>query len=119
MENEKLIHVKLEYEEAIQFKKDVLSLEMNLLKTIQTIKRYNKHRSEELELKLKFHKQIKRLLTEIRLLQKNFPELKIPQILQEHETKETIHKEKYYSDDIESQLRKIQEKLNSLETNNF
>ncbi len=119
MTDEKLIHVKLEYEDAIQSKKNILSLEMDLLKTIQTIKRYNKHRSEELQLKIKLHRQIKTLLTEIRHLQKNLPELKIPQILKGHKIEEIIPKEKYYDDSIESQLKKIQEKLDSLGTNNF
>ena len=119
MTGEKLIHVKLEYEDAIQSKKNILSLEMDLLKTIQTIKRYNKYRSEELQLKIKLHRQIKTLLTEIRRLQKNLPELKIPKILKEPEIAETTPKEKHHEDNIESQLKKIQEKLDSLVTNNF
>jgi len=120
MADEKLIHVRLEYEGAIQFKRDVLSLEMDLLKIIQTIKRYHERRSEEFKLKIKLYRQIKTLLTEIRRLQKDLPELKIPKILKEHETEEIISKEKHiYNDDIESQLREIQEKLNSLGTNNF
>ena len=94
-------------------------MEMSLLKTIQTIKRYNKHRSEELQLKIRLHRQIKTLFTEIGHLQKNLPELKIPQILKGHEIEKIIPKEKNYDDSIEFQLKKIQKKLDSLETNNF
>jgi len=119
MADEKLIHVKLEYEDSVQSKKNLLSLEMDLLKTIQTIKKYSRHKLEEFQLKIKLHRQIKTLLTEIRLLQRNLPELKIPKILKEPETKKTISKENHYEDDIESQLKKIQEKLDSLGTNNF
>ena len=119
MTNDKLIYVKLEYEDAVQSKKNILSLEMDLLKTIQTIKTYHEFRAEELQLKIKLHRQKKTLLTEIRRLQKNLPELKIPKILKEHEIKETIPKEKHHDDNIESQLKKIQEKLDSLGTNNF
>ena len=119
MTNERLIYVKLEYENAIQSKKNILSLEMDLLKTIQTIKTYHKSRTEELQLKIKLHRQIKTLILEIKRLQKNLPELKIPKILKEHETEETIPPEKHYENNIESQLKKIQEKLDSLGTNNF
>ncbi len=119
MADEKLIHVRLEYKDAIQSKKDILSSEMDLLKIIQTIKKYHKLRSEEFKLKIKLYRQIKTLLTEIRRLQKNLPELKIPEILKEHETKETTSKKEIANDNIESQLREIQEKLNSLGTNNF
>ena len=119
MTEEKLIYVKLEYEDAIQSKKNILSLEMDLLKTIQTIKTYHESRTEELQLKIKLHKKIKTLLLEIKRLQKNLPELKIPKILKEHEIEETIPKEKHHDNNIESQLMKIQEKLDSLGTNNF
>ena len=119
MADEKLIHVRLEYEDAIQSKKDILSSEMDLLKIIQTIKKYHELRSKEFKLKIKLYRQIKTLLTEIRRLQKNLPELKIPKILKKHETKEIISKKEIANDDIESQLREIQEKLNSLGTNNF
>ena len=71
MVEEKLIHIRLEYEDAIQFKKDILSSEMDLLRIIQTIKRYHKFRSDEFKLKIKLHRQIKTLLTEINRLQKN------------------------------------------------
>ena len=119
MAAEKLIHIKLEYEDAIQSKKNILSLEMGLLKIIQTIKEYHELRSKEFELKIKLYRHIKTLLTEIRRLQKNLPKLEIPKILKKPETKEIIPKEKHYEESIESQLREIQEKLNSLGTNNF
>ena len=84
-----------------------------------TIKEYHELRSKEFELKIKLYRQIKTLLTEIRRLQKNLPKLEIPKILKKPETKEIIPKEKHYEESIESQLREIQEKLNSLGTNNF
>jgi len=119
MTDEKLIHVRLEYEDAIQSKKDILSSEMDLLKIIQTMKKYHELRSEEFKLKIKLYKQIKILLTEIRRLQTNLPKLKMPQILKEHKTKEISQKKEIIDYNIESQLKEIQEKLNSLGTNNF
>ena len=119
MTDEKLIHVRLEYEDAIQSKKDILSSEMDLLKIIQTMKKYHELRSEEFKLKIKLYRQIKILLTEIRRLQTNLPKLKMPQILKEHETKEISQKKEIIDYNIESQLKEIQEKLNSLGTNNF
>ena len=119
MADEKLIHVRLEYEDAIESKKDILSSEIDLLKIIQTIKKYRELRSEEFKLKIRLYRQIKTLLTEIRRLQKNLPKLEIPRILKGHEIKEIISKKEHYDGNIESQLREIQDKLNSLGTNNF
>jgi len=81
MKNENLIHVKFEYEEACQSKKDILSLEMNLLKILRAIKKYHPLRSEELKTKSKLHRKIKEVITNIGKLQTILPRLKIPEIL--------------------------------------
>jgi len=118
MADEKLIHVKLEYEDAVESKKDILSSEMDLLKIIQTIKRYRELRTQEFKLKIKLYRQIKTLLTEIRRLQKDLPKLEVPKILKEPQIKKTIPKKEIIIDDnIESQLKEIQDKLNSLSAN--
>ena len=115
MTNEKLIHVKLEYRDSIKSKRDVLSLEMSLLKTIKIIKKYHEFRFEEFKLKKKLYIKIKTLLTEIRKLKENLPKSGIPKVLEDQEAKSTLPKEKYYGDDIESQLGEIQDKLDSLQ----
>lgn len=118
MKNENLIHVKLEYEEALQSKRDVLSSEMNLLRIAKTIKNYHLLRTEELKIKSKLYRRIKEVIANIKKMQITLPTLKIPEILKKdkevEEPKKVQVKEKQYDDSLESQLQEIQEKLKSI-----
>lgn len=118
--NENLIHIRLEYSEAIQSKKDVLSLQVEFLKTLQTIKTYHKIRSTELNSKIRLGKKIRELKSNILKLKKILPEIKIPKILKddvedETENKNTKQKKKSIDRDLDFQLKEIQDKLKSLE----
>ena len=118
MKNENLIHVKFGYKETLQSKRDTLSLEMNLLRTLKTIKKYHFFRSEELKTKLKLHRKIKEVITNIKKLQTTLPKLKIPEILKkDYEDNEKLDKveEEKYDESLESQLQKIQDELNNLQ----
>lgn len=122
MKNE-LIHVKFGHEEARQSQKDVLSLEMNLLKILKVIKKYHPIRSEELKTKLKLHRKLKEVITNMGRLQTTLPKLKIPEILKkEHEEDKKLHepkikeiKKEKYDEGLESQLQEIQDRLNKLQ----
>ena len=124
-ESEKLIHVKFEYDEALNIKKDLLSSEANLLRITRAIKDYHLLRSEELKLKTRLHSKINEFLTEIKKMLQTVPRIKIPDILRGRgfeghesdgiEAKIKIAKEKNYNQDIESQLQEIQEKLRRLQ----
>lgn len=121
--SENLIHIKLEYEEALQSKKDILSSEMGLLKIAKIIKRYHFLRTKELKNKLKLHKKIKETKSNIRKLQIILPKLKIPEILRkddqeigEIENKKDETKEKQDDESLELQLQEIRDKLKSLAT---
>ena len=46
-----LVHIKLDYEEALQTKRDMLSSQADLIKLLAALKRYKKLRQEELRLK--------------------------------------------------------------------
>lgn len=116
MKKENLIHIKFGYGEALQSKKNLLSLEMNLLKIAQIIQRYRTLRLEELRMKLKLHRKINNVKTNFKKLQEFLPGLQIPKILKESEMsfrKETPSK-KNYDTSIENQLQEIQEKLKAL-----
>ena len=123
MKNENLIHVKFGHEEARQSQKGVLSLEMDLLKTLKVIKKYHPLRSEELKTKLKLHRKIKEVITNMGRLQTTLPKLKIPEILKrEHEEDKKLHepkikeiKKEKYDEGLESQLQEIQDRLNKLQ----
>ncbi len=116
---ENLIHVKLEYEEALEAKKDILSSEMGILKISKIMKKYHLLRTSEFRNKMKFLKKITELKSSISGLQQILPKIKIPKILEKEKESETdgeIGEEKYdkYEGDLEAQLRKIQEKLKEI-----
>jgi len=123
MKNENLIHVKFEHEEARQAKRDVLSLEMNLLQNLRAIKKYAPLRLEELNTKLKIQKKLRRIILNIKKLQTTLPKLKIPEILKDpiiedktpNKPKMQEPKKEKYSDNLESQLKEIQDRLNQLQ----
>ena len=118
MKNENLIHVKLEYGEALESKRDVLSSEMNLLRIAKTIKNYRILRTEELKTKSKLSRKLKEIITNIKKIQTTLPKLKIPEILNKdreiEEPDKSKIKERQFDDSLESQLQEIQEKLKSI-----
>jgi hypothetical protein len=123
MKSENLIHVKLEYQEAINSKRDILSSEMNFLRTAGLIKKYRLLRMNELKTKLKLHRKIKEMLLNLKKMQTTLPKVKIPEILNkdkeitEEPKKKTATKvkEKQYDLSLESQLEEIQDRLNDLQ----
>lgn len=117
MKKETLVHVKLEYEEAIRTKKDILSAEMMLLRMIKRLNSYGAYRIAELELKAELYKKSKELKTGIANIQKILPKEEIHGILKSGKNHETVHEARIKSSgtDIESQLREIQRKLERLQ----
>lgn len=122
--NEQLIYVKLEYAELVQAKRNMLSLEMSLLKIAKTIGRHRFLRMEELKRKQVLQKNMRDTNTKIKNLQITLPKLKIPKILK----KESGHREKETQDltmkgtryipsdyNIEAQLQEIQNRLDELQ----
>jgi len=118
MKNENLIHVKLEYKEALESKRNILSSEINLLRIAKTIKKYRFLRMEELKIKLRLHRKIKEILTNMRKIQTTLPRLEIPEILKRDREIEEPDKlpirEREYDESLESQLQEIQDKLKSI-----
>jgi hypothetical protein len=128
--NDSLIHVKLDYEEAVESKRDILLTEAELIKTAQTIRKYKELRIKEMILKLELIKRIKDFKNDWRNTKHLLPTLELPKLLEdleeekhkkEHhkEHKKNKHheekaKEEKHHDNLELQLRDIQEKLNRL-----
>ena len=115
-----VIHVKLEYDEALQSKKDILNSELGLLKIAKAIKKHQVLRSDELKAKIRLHKKLKELKTNITKLQQVLPKIKIPEILEgkreyqeEHVTKSKVEK-RAHDNSLEAQLQEIQDKLNQI-----
>jgi len=117
MNKENLIHIKLEYKEALQTKRDILSSQITLLRIAKTIRGYCTYRSGELELKLILYKKMKELKMNLRELQRTLPKPKIPDILKKEGWEKTEQPKKIKSPErnIEEQLQEIQERLNELQ----
>jgi hypothetical protein len=133
--NDGLVHVRLEYDDAVASKKELLSTEISLIKIAQAIRKYKLFRDRELDLKEDVLNKIKDTKSSMRKLKVALPELKIPKILQKKaekheiasremeeyskrikETKEKIEirKKEKHEDSLEFQLREIQSRLNQL-----
>lgn len=120
------IHIKLEYAEALDSKKDILITQSNLIKLNNCIRNYQTIRIRELKRKINLHNKIKQLINSINNLEKVMPEVKVPQFVhQENTTKETPFTKSFMektistsnsagNSDIDAQLREIQEKIKSL-----
>jgi len=109
-----LVHVRFDYNEAVESKRDLLSLEVDLLKIMKTIERYKVLRINELKLKAKLKRKVGGTFTAINQLQRALPKVEVPKILKHktpHESSENLHK---HDEKIEDELKQIQEKLKNL-----
>jgi hypothetical protein len=120
MKSESLIHIKLEYNESLETKRDALNTQKDLINLLKSIKHYHSIRNEELKLKLRIQKKIRELKMNISKLEQILPKVKIPEILRkenEEVRRESVPrkiKKEDYDKNIEDQLREIQEKLRRL-----
>jgi hypothetical protein len=114
------IHVRLEYQEALQSKKDLLSSEITFLKIASSIKRYSILRLEELKIKNKLAGKIKELKVSSIRVNNSFPKIKISQEEKKEKTEEKEFEidKKYFKSDLEFELEEIQRELMKLEENN-
>ncbi|MDO8467675.1 MAG: hypothetical protein Q7S56_01860 [Nanoarchaeota archaeon] len=128
MSEQNPIYVMFEYEEALNKKKNFLLIEQNLLKIALTIKNYKLLRLEELKTKAKMQKTLREVLTNLTKLTNDLPKIKTPNVLKHHfEQYESVEEQKISprekiktskeineDEDIESQIREIQNKLKQL-----
>ncbi|MCH8945523.1 MAG: hypothetical protein IIA85_01215 [Nanoarchaeota archaeon] len=125
--NENLIHLKFNYDEALNSKRDILYSQRSLITITKIINNYLSLKSQELSIKLDLRKKLKETATHIKKLQKLIPDVKIPKILRKdeyerdedkkEEFRKPINKKEHpvYDNNIESQLQEIQEKLQNLQ----
>jgi len=111
MKPESLIHVRIDYTEALSGKKDILSSQVNLLNTLKSVKKFHILRKKEIQKKISIQKKFKEALASIRKLEKT-----LPRIPDEEKTEETKEKkiEIKSTNDIDSELQEIQERLKRL-----
>ncbi|MEK6898277.1 MAG: hypothetical protein AABX28_02865 [Nanoarchaeota archaeon] len=119
MKNENLIHLKFEYTEALESKKDILLVEKSLMILSGTIKDYSSLKVKEINVKQKLYGKIRESIVEIKKLQKSVPQVEMPALKNEDNIskKEIVQKNakmKNKDNSIESQLNEIQRKLRAL-----
>jgi len=120
VKQENPVYLKLGYDESIKSKKDLLFSELSLLTILKIIKRYNLLRTEELRIKSEVYKTMKELDISMKKTKSVFPFLKIPERARRQEIKKIEYTEEIkpirevYDEDLESQLRDIQERLKSM-----
>ena len=112
MKNQNLIHVRLEEDEALDAKRDLLISEENLLEAIKSMKKYFMLRKEELRLKIRLQKNIKEFGSSVKKLENSFPEMeKTPALKKQRKPKE---KEEVQDRNLESELDEIKNKLRAI-----
>jgi hypothetical protein len=122
MPTENVIHLRLDYSEAITNKKEILSSEINLINLYKIMKQYHELRNKELDKKIQIQKQLKLIKLNVIKLSKLLPVLKIPKILKKEEStfekipeKRISEQPKVYLNPMEKELQTIQEQLRALE----
>ena len=122
------VHIKIHQNEAIDIKKEMLSSEMDLLKLIRIIRKYKIMRLREIKIKEKLKNNMNSSINNINKLEKMLPKDRIPKIEHGEEERESLKKIKTYTpkdkkkemednmyDNIELELKEIQDKLKALE----
>src|SRR3989344_1928703 len=99
------LHIKLEPEETLSSKKNLLATEINLLNSIKHLQNYKKHVLEELRSKTLLKSSLREIALDILELNKILPQIKEP--------KPQVDKqeEKISSKNLEQELKDIREKL--------
>jgi len=126
MKTDDIMHLRLDYEDALDSKKNILYSEKSLMSIIKRMNNYLYLREEEQKAKEKLRKRIKSTISIIKKTQKIFPRVKIPKILNKEISKKEFEekiskkilkkgKTNKYDSNIDTQLREIQEKLNAIQ----
>ncbi len=117
VKGDNFIHVRLDYEEVVNSKKDILASEIDTINIMKSMGRYIFLRQKELDLKSQFYREIKKMVINLKLLETSLPQIKVPKMLLPEVEKQSPVKGKMASLDengLEGQLREIQRKLRAI-----
>ena len=104
-----LRHIKLDYEEALSAKKQLLSTQLNLLRTAKKITNYKILRKKENIIRNKLKVNLTSLKTQLKHLQTTFPKQDLE--IKDSSSTKIKKQEKSQSSAIQDQLKDIQKKL--------
>jgi len=106
-----IIYSKIEYENAISAKKNLLESQANLLRSLQYLENYRNLRKKELILKIKLKKNLKGIKDNIKEIIKKAPKT---QGVKDHMRKKKEAEESHAVLSVQSELEDIQDKLREL-----
>ncbi len=106
-------HIKIDYEEALASKKNLLTSEINLLNVLRKINAYKTLRKRELLNKNRLRVQLGNLRKRIDLLQSSFPVEDYFKVKRKPAVKKTVSR-KVGSNDVSGELEEIKRKLEKL-----
>lgn len=106
-QKESPIFSKIEYNEAVEIKKDILDIQINLLNSLKKLSAYKESRKKEFVYKLKAKNKLTEIKKEMKNLFDTLPEIEQP---------EPEKKERKKNKGIEGELKEIKEKLKTLQT---
>lgn len=106
-------HIRIDYEDALNVKKNLLTSEINLLQTLKKVKNYKTLRKKEMTEKNKLKTKLASIRTKLNLIESSFPqeETKVKRV----KKRERIsRKNEEISSNLHSELQDIKEKLAKL-----
>lgn len=115
MTNENLIHVKFEYPEAVDSKKELLKTEMSVLKVVKFMRQYKTLRINELKSKRSLSSKIRKTITDIKKIQRILPKADVRKDTEKITEIKNPRKKVKFDREIEDQLKDIQEKLRAIQ----
>ena len=107
------IHIKIDFDEAVSSKRDLLMCEMSTLKLVSRIKKYQELREEEITRKSELKNRLRDARLILERIRKNTPKLKSVKKEKKEIEEKVIDIEKKAS--IELELRNIKERLEKLD----
>ena len=107
-------HVRLEYGEALDAKKQILSSEMSLLQIIKKARNYRLLRKKEVVLRNKFRVDLSSIKAKINLIFSTFPEEEKHKRKKKEGRKKEKKEKKEFSGDLQKELEEIHRKLEQL-----
>lgn len=105
--------VRVEYNDAINYKKDILASELGILNITKKIGNWKKLRKQEFSSKTTFKRAIRHNIASINALMREMPEIENSEISYLKEKRES-KTQTLKSRSIEQELKQIREKLNQL-----
>lgn len=105
--------IRVEYQDALMSKKDILSSQADILNIARKISSYKRLRKIEFSKKTLLKRRIKHSIAQINNLMREMPEIESEGKLTEHR-EEYTKRESNKKKSIESELKEIQEKLSRL-----